>query len=72
MKNERKQLQIIERQLTLALDIVLQQKKRYEQLQSELYRYDWRCEDAGCDNEIVNGILSSIGGIECAIDNIYS
>ena len=72
MKNERKQLEIIEKQLNKAMEIVLQQKKRYEELQSDLYQYPWTCEDADRDNEIAIGILGAIGNIECAIENIYN
>ncbi len=72
MKSERKQLEIIENQLNKALDIVLQQKKRYETLQSELCQYPWTCEDADSDNEIAIGILGAIGNIECALEHIYA
>ena len=70
MKDETKQLEIIENQLRKALDIVLQQKKRYETLQSELCQYPWTCEEADRDNEIALGILGALGNIECAIEHL--
>lgn len=70
MKTERKQLEIIENQLNRALDIVLQQKKRYEVLQSEMYQYNWICEDAE-DDEYSICILRTIENIQDAIDSLY-
>lgn len=71
MKSERKQLEIIENQLNKAMEIVLQQKKRYESIQSEMWGYEWTCENAEND-EVAFGFLGAIGNIECAIENLYN
>lgn len=72
MLDELAQLAIVENQLNFAMEIVMQQKKRYERLQSRAYGFKWTCEKAEKDDEIANGILSAIGGIECAIENLYN
>ncbi len=67
MKSESKQLEIIQSQIIRAMDIVLNQKKRYEELQSQMYKNNWTCEDDGQDNEIAEGLLAALGSLE----NIY-
>lgn len=72
MKSEMKQLEIIERQITIALQIVERQKNRYEELMEQLCGYKWNIyDDADKYNEIANGIVGALGNLESIIENIY-
>lgn len=70
MKNEHKQLEIIQSQIANAMDIVLNQIKRYESLQSELLKHPWTCEDDGRDNDLAAALLEAVGALEQAYENI--